>query len=193
MVEMMDGVPVYEHGLIRRLYDYWRDLCVDGQAPYRSSVDPLEVLPVLPFIWIYERKDDGRFLCRLAGENVRAVLDRKVINEYLEDFVGDEGISLLKGRYGKVLSMPAIGHVVGSVYPAATGRYGQGERLILPLRDDEGRYRFVMGATIYRNADLQDTSDGCTTKPKQSTVGAIGKEPVRTLTPLSAALGRTDA
>lgn len=188
MVEMIDRVPDYEHGLIRRLYGYWKSLCVDGQPPKRSAVDPLEVLPVLPYIWIYERQADGRFLCRLAGENVRAVLDRKVINEYLDDFVGEAGVAFLQGQYDKILSLPAIGHVVGSIYPAATRRYGQGERLILPLRDEAGAPCFVMGATIYRNADPNGTGEG-----GEVAADVVDPKPTRTLTPLSTIFERTAA
>lgn len=154
MVELLDHLPKIEHPLLRQLYDYWRGL-FDGQAPpTRDRIDPLDILPVLPHTWIYlQEADSGRYRCEVAGEKIVGVINRSVVGEYLDDLVGVSGKPFLRGQYDKVLSIPAIGHVYGHVYPAETKRYGVGERVILPLRDQGGACRYVLGATLYRSID----------------------------------------
>lgn len=179
LVEQLDHLPEIEHPLLRQLYDYWRGL-FEGQAPpMRRQIDPLDILPVLPHAWIYLKEpESGRYRCDVAGEQIVAVINRPVVGEYLDDLVGESGKPFLRGQYDKVLSLPAIGHVYGHVYPAETRRYGVGERVILPLRDADGQCRFVLGATLYRNIDEPARA------PKVDAPSADAP-PTRTLTPLS--------
>ena len=59
---------------------------------------------------------------------------------------------MVAARYRAVVTMPAVAHGVGRIYGHTIGRVGFGERLYLPLADDVGRARMILGATIYRVA-----------------------------------------
>lgn len=186
MIELRDRIPDFENPIILQLFNYWRGLCREGKPPGREGIDPLAIPRVLPCIWIYDWQEDGRFLCRLAGENIRTTLGRKVIGEYMDQFVGDPGYPILKDQYEAVLTLPAVGHTVGNVYTAGTPRYGVGERLILPLCDATGVPRHLLGATTYGT-----TAPPIEPLPQVGEIGAPGSAqngPQRSLTPLEAIL-----
>jgi hypothetical protein len=43
------------------LYKYWDGRRVAGSIPTRSDIDPVDIIRVLPFVGLAERRHDGYF------------------------------------------------------------------------------------------------------------------------------------
>jgi hypothetical protein len=51
------------------LYKYWSSQRIAGAIPTRCDIDPLDIVRVLPFVGLAERRDDGYFW-RLIGTGI---------------------------------------------------------------------------------------------------------------------------
>jgi hypothetical protein len=60
-----------QSGRVRRIFDYWRSKASGGRIPRRASIDPTELVDVLPCLMIVE-VIEGRFRYRLVGTEVAA-------------------------------------------------------------------------------------------------------------------------
>lgn len=149
-VEVVDTPPIIENANLQTLLDYWLGK-VDGLTPpRRTDIDPLQIPRLLPHIWIQERvtgTDD--FRCRLAGEDVKSNYPTKVVGRIFREVIGDDAWALVREQYLLAIGTPGVCHFRGPVYLHTIRRGGMGERLAMPLRNDDGENTFVIGATIY--------------------------------------------
>lgn len=147
--QIRDTLPNLQDPRIKKLRDYWAGLARDGAMPRRSDLDPIALKDVLEIIWLYEYENSPvRFRCRLAGEAVNARYDGGIGRRYLDDFFSGKLLHDVQAHYLAVLDMPCIGYSIGRVY-GALGKIGFGERILLPMSDEFGQPRFVLGATNY--------------------------------------------
>ncbi len=175
-VEYIDTLPAFGDARLRTLFDYWKGLCVGGQPPVRPQIDPSHLVRLLSIVWILERETDGRYLCRLVGEDLRRVVGRKAIGEYLDEMAAEPGNSILKYQYDLVLDGPSVVYSNGHIYRKGLDRIGTGERLVLPLRDKDGNLTMLLGVTTYQ-----------TTGTRMKDAYPAGGDPVRRyVAPLSA-------
>ncbi len=173
-IEFLDQAPAIESDKLVTLFDYWLGK-IDGLTPPRKSdIDPLDIPKLLAHIWIQEHvPDTTEFRCRLAGEDVNARYPDSIVGRLFSEVIGETAWALVSEQYMHALEMPGIGHSIGPVYMHTIQRAGIGERLFLPLRDNDGRNHFILGATIY-------TPAADTTEEQQSIT------PRKTMTPLTA-------
>jgi hypothetical protein len=138
-------------GRLRRLVAYWLDKRGSRAATRRTDIDPIEISSVLPVIWLYDYvSENGRFRCRLAGEDIRAMYKTNIVGQYLDEFVLARGWATIEEHYRAVIGQPAIGHAIGQVYSSGLDRMGHGERVVLPLSGKDGReITMLIGATVY--------------------------------------------
>lgn len=118
--------------------------------PRRSEIDPLDIPRLLPHIWIQERvpgSDD--FRCRLAGEDVKSNYPINVVGRIFREIIGDKAWALVREQYLLVLETPGLCHFHGPVYLHTIKRGGIGERLFMPLCNNEGENAYIVGATVY--------------------------------------------
>jgi hypothetical protein len=54
-------------------------------------------------------------------------------------------------QYSLVVDVPGIGYSTGPVYMHTIHRPGVGERIFMPLRDEQGNNVFVIGITEFRS------------------------------------------
>ena len=73
---------------LRQLLAHYLTARGDKRMPSRRDIDPLQLGPVLPIIWVsvYE-PDAGTFRYRLAGEQVNEIWGMSVAGRLLSDFV----------------------------------------------------------------------------------------------------------
>lgn len=141
--------PASQHSSISRFYDYWSGLRSGRALPTLDMIDPVDLAPLLPTLWVAGWDDEARdFAYRLAGERILQVFNRPVRHKTLEAIYPGPVAETLRDRYKRVCSEPAAYHGHGHIY-SHIERYGIGERLILPLSDKFGRPRFVIGCTVY--------------------------------------------
>ncbi|MDQ7247786.1 PAS domain-containing protein [Dongia sedimenti] len=60
-----------QSGRVRRIFDYWCGKASGGRIPLRASIDPTELVDLLPCLMIVE-VIEGRFRYRLVGTEVAA-------------------------------------------------------------------------------------------------------------------------
>jgi hypothetical protein len=138
-------------GRLRRLVAYWLDKRESRAATRRTDIDPIDIPSVLPVIWLYDYvQENGRFRCRLAGEDIRAMYKTNIVGQYLDQFVLARAWATIEEHYRAVIGQPAIGHAIGKVYSSGLDRMGHGERIVLPLSGNDGReITMLIGATVY--------------------------------------------
>jgi hypothetical protein len=137
-------------GRLRRLLRHWLERRGGGVAPRRSAIDPTAIGPILSSVWMCDYEPaDRRFRMRLAGEDINRLYGRNVTQCYFEEIIAPALFSDLVERYRRVVEEPAIMHCGGHIY-LASDRSEVGERLVLPLADDSGAIRHVIGASVYR-------------------------------------------
>lgn len=142
-------VPRISDARVRALYEFWLARSEMTRVPTRRELDPTQIPSVLSIVWLYELEEEtDRFRCRLAGESIGDRYGGSIRGRYVEDILGSEVGREVDAHYRRILDLPALGHSVGRVY-SPIGRTGLGERILLPLCDDEGRHRLVLGATAY--------------------------------------------
>lgn len=161
--------PMSHDRRISRFYDYWNGLRQTGSIPAQDSIDPVDLAPLLPFLWVVRWDEEARdFVYRLAGEsilrNIRQSIRHKPLGAIYEPDVADA----LRRRLQQVCSGPYAYYGHGQIY-GEIGRYGIGERLILPLVDEKGRPRLVIGCTVYATTNWPLTTADPAPKPEAET------------------------
>lgn len=138
-------LPIVDHRL-HAFLTYWLELRAGRPTPNRQDFDPARVPTLLSGFWIIKREAaSGRYRFRLAGDEIRSLLGRRVVGEYVDDLFVEHG-QQFNDTLDQVTSMPGIHHMIGSAYQS--GRHGvHTERLALPMADD-GVIDTVFGATV---------------------------------------------
>lgn len=141
---------------LREILLYWNSLRGDRPLPGWRDIDPVDLRHHLPIVWAwkYDRAAD-LFTGRLAGEAITAVFGETLRNRSLEDFFKDRSYEDIKKQFHRVVDEPALYVGRGAVFDYA-GRYGSGERIIMPLADDGTHADGLLGATTYAFARSGD-------------------------------------
>jgi len=135
---------------LRRLLRHWLECRGERLAPPRAAIDPTAIGPILSSVWMCDYEPaDRRFRMRLAGEDINRLYGRNVTQCYFEEIIEPALFSDVMQRYRRVVEEPSIMHCGGHIY-LASNRSEIGERLVLPLADDSGAIRHVIGASVYR-------------------------------------------
>lgn len=123
-------------------------------APFKNSIDPIDLgrAQLLPQVWLVHRDADRRFAYRLAGEEINAVFGRTINGLSPSEMFEPDQAVLVAARWHRLLDESLGSHTVGEVY-SETGHHYVGERIALPLADENGTLCFVLGATDYQMFD----------------------------------------
>jgi len=141
---------------LREILLYWDSLRRGRPLPGWRDIDPVDLRHHLPIVWAwkYDRAAD-LFTGRLAGEAITAVFGESLRNRSLEDFFKDRCPEDIREQFHRVVDEPALYVGRGAVFDYA-GRYGSGERIIMPLADDGTYADGLLGATTYAFARSGD-------------------------------------
>lgn len=126
----------------------------DAGPPRKSRIDAVDLgsAGLMAQIWLVERQPDRRLVYRLAGEEINAVFGRSIAGLTLDDLIDPEEAAMIARRWHRLLDDGLILHAIGDVYSDA-GRLFSGERVVLPMTDDDGLPCFLIGVTDYRLVD----------------------------------------
>ncbi|MFP3325811.1 PAS domain-containing protein, partial [Planococcus sp. SIMBA_160] len=84
-------------------------------------------------LWLIEHEPaDDAFRYRLAGESINATFGFSLRGKRLDEVAEPHILATVRARFLHVLNTPGAVHATGRVY-ARTGRYREGERIVLPL------------------------------------------------------------
>ena len=136
-------------GAARRFVDWYRDLWLrQGGLPPRVHADPLDIPELLPWVWMYQRTDDGDFLCRFAGQRIDNRLQRESLQFMrLSEVLPADRYQFVSRRINTCLEQAGIAYGWTSDPAPEAGR--QVERCFAPLTGDGARTDTIIGITLY--------------------------------------------
>lgn len=118
------------------LYCYWDGLRIAGSIPRRSNIDPLDIVRVLPFVGLAERRHDGYFW-RLIGTAIVDHFGKDHTGEpYGAHFGPPTFVAATKAALDEALERE-VPFFDEFVYRSPTGISHAVSRLVCPLRGGE--------------------------------------------------------
>jgi len=136
---------------LQRIAVHWNQARGGRAMPGWHDIRPSQIAPQLPFIWVYryDRAAD-RFTGRLAGDPIENTFGKSFRGTPMTELYPKEEYSRLFARAKRVACEPALFHSDGMVF-IHVERFGQGERIIMPLGDDGILGDGIFGATTYES------------------------------------------
>ena len=135
--------------ILRRVMAYWIGIRDGKRVPQRSRLDPVEIPFALSKIWLMRRdRVTGEFIYILAGEDIQNIYQKSLAGKALDEVFAKSLASKLRQKFTQVCDTPSIVCDIGPVY-TYTDKPGHGERLMLPLADEQGWNAFLLGCTVY--------------------------------------------
>ena len=134
---------------LRAVAEHWNHARGAKKMPAWSDIDPTAIGPQLPIIWSwkYDRETD-LFTGRLAGDEIDAIFGKTMRGADMREFFKDMDYEAIYTRNRRVVTEPCLCHCTGLVL-IHFGRYGIGERVVMPLAADGEHGDGVFGATVY--------------------------------------------
>ncbi|WP_417515056.1 PAS domain-containing protein [Minwuia sp.] len=133
------------------LWSYWRGLC-DGHAlPSRMMIEPEELKPVLPWVFLIDVHGEGGFRYRLVGTAIVEEMGYDMTGQLVSNaYAGRDWDDVLKDyRYVIDRKRPCL--TVNSVLLEPSGQRYSYSRLLLPLAADGTSVDMLLGAAIARD------------------------------------------
>ncbi len=116
----------------RCLVDYWARLRGTSPLPRRSDIDPAEIVPLLPYLYLVEMQSSGGILVRLAGTALRQLYGIEMTGHDMIDLAPPDHKATRLWRYQQAAQYPCgMYYVRRQNY--ASGAEDETETLFLPL------------------------------------------------------------
>jgi len=128
---------------------HWLALRQDDAVPHRGAVDPTQFRDILTMTWLMERHPDGHYRYRLAGQAIADIHGGIRQGTDTTSLFGPQALDMFRPRWEAVLDRGQMVRAEGVVHLADGYQVSQVERLMLPLRGDDGAASVILGATIY--------------------------------------------
>jgi hypothetical protein len=139
-------------------FEFWRSRRVGSAVPRKSMIDPVEMpAHIIPFLFLYERTEDGRFRCRLAGTAVCGAFQNDPTGRYLDDMVlpavKANRARLFGGVVERSLPVAYAGHV------AEPGRtWVKFRRVMMPIAIKGSGADGIFGMVIFPDFELRKSA-----------------------------------
>ncbi len=144
---------------LRTLLSVWLEARGDRMMPTRNDIDPAAAEALGSFLWLcdYEHRE-RRFHYRMAGAGIANRYRDIVVGKYLDELLTGRALTRVTAYFSKVLDEPSIGFIGGRLYSDSKAPT-QGERLALPLSDDDGSAHMILGATVETESESDTDAD----------------------------------
>lgn len=147
--------PAYQGGSLvnaegfDRLTVYWRSLQerAGGAVPARAQFNPADVVPILPFIYLLERKRPDYIEVRLCGTALDEISGVSITGHNYLDVCPPEDRDLYMTVTHQTLAVPCAVRLTRDV-TFLNGRTYQLTSLGFPLADADGLPRFSVGVML---------------------------------------------
>lgn len=136
-----------EDPTLGKLVERWFAWRTGDAYPARKAIEPLELGPALPFVWICQREPDRDcYRYHLVGEAVNTLYGQGLRGRSLKDFLSERTAALLKERLNQCLES---GFLVHTVAPQTLHdkRHVIVQRLFLPMTGPSGDLDTILGCT----------------------------------------------
>lgn len=158
--------------------------------PARKSIEPLELGPALPFVWICQREPDlNCYRYHLVGEAVNTLYGQGLRGRSLKDFLSGKTADLLKERLDSCLEAGHLVHTIGA-QTLHDKRNVVVQRLFLPMTGTKGELDTILGCTKVTDTitgrsgqetpaqEVTYRSDGTLIKVGNATLTMYSKDPL---------------
>jgi hypothetical protein len=134
---------------LRAVALHWQAARGPARMPAWRDIDPTAIAPHLPIVWSwkYDRNTDT-LTGRLAGEEINALFGKNLRGVPMAEFFSGLDYASIFARHRRVAVEPAFMHGSGVVF-IHVGRFGIGERIVMPLAEDGIQGDGIIGATVY--------------------------------------------
>ena len=134
---------------LRRVADHWNTARGGKRMAAWNAINPREIAGELPIVWSYryDRAADS-FTGRLSGDRIAEMFGRNLRGVPMREIYPPQDYDRLFERSKRVICEPVFYQGVGLVFQHVA-RYGQGERIMLPLAEDGEHGDGLLGATVY--------------------------------------------
>ena len=118
-------------------------------VPYRDYFDPMRVPSLLGSAWLYRYEPElGDFVCRIAGEQVKAAWRGDLRGRTLREIIGDHDHAVVMARWQRIMAGPLIQFGAASE-PEDGSAPRRVERLVLPLAEPGRGITHMLGLSLY--------------------------------------------
>jgi hypothetical protein len=135
---------------LKALADHWTTLYEQrGAIPALHDVDPLCFPRVLKDVWIFSATRNGEFRVRLSGESFTEWYGFNPMGHTLSEVCSPEVLPVLRELAQQVTATPCV--ILQRMTSVMPGWFQAAsfDRLGLPLADDDGVIRHLIGATVF--------------------------------------------
>lgn len=134
---------------LRSLFDYWNKKRGKQRFILRSELEPGEITPLLPLVFILEvQREPRRYLIRLMGTEIATRLGGDYTGQYMDELdFGAAKKQVLVG-YDHVVDY-AEPHLSFSEFTKSGRGRIQAERLALPMSTDGLTIDLILGSVIH--------------------------------------------
>lgn len=136
-----------------QLATFWRASCAGDCIPVRSSVDLMALYRLAPRLVVLDAEGDldgaVRFKWRYAGGAMRTLAGFELTGLYDDDVYPSEQLCIVREIYGTILKT-GDPHAWRYHVVSRDGQrdYWYYHRLLLPMADDAGRSRHLLGVYV---------------------------------------------
>lgn len=132
-----------------KLIRYWLALHQDGGIPRRGAIDPSKFKDSLDMVWLLERHPDGHFRYRLAGQAITDIHGGIRRGTDPAELFSAQAVDMFRLRWEAALDHNRLVRAEGVVRLSDGEQVAKIERLMMPLRGDDGSVSVVLGMTNY--------------------------------------------
>lgn len=135
---------------LKRVANHWNAARGFRRMPSWKAIQPKAIAAQLPLIWSYDyNRATGTFTGRLSGDQIDRIFGRNFRGVPMIDLYPAANFQRSFERTKRAVCEPALYRGEGMVF-RHLDRYGQGERIMLPLARDGQTGDGILGATKYQ-------------------------------------------
>jgi len=131
------------------LIRHWLALRQHDAVPHRGALDPARFRDLLDKVWLLERHPDGHYRYRLTGQAITEIHGGLRRGSNPAELFDPEAVAMFRLRWEAALDHGQLVRAEGLVRLSDGLETAKIERLMLPLRGDDGSVSIVLGATNY--------------------------------------------
>lgn len=155
-------IPDHAHAAVNELHGYWRSLAPEGELPGRQHIDPVDIAPLLPNIWLLDvHREPLRFWRRLVGTRIEEYSGSNLTRGWVHDKLKEGKLSDVHKSLTNVVENKVPDWRRGKPYISDHTKYPELERLYLPLASDSETVDMILAITIFfRKTELGNYDAG---------------------------------
>ena len=151
----MDFLEAIREPEIRELFLFWLRRRPGHGVPTRKDIDPSRIpAPHLPYLFLYQRRRDGRLQCKLIGTALTKVFGQDATGKYLDEILPASVAQDRLEMYARVLDSEMPIYYRGPVV-LASRHQRRFARILLPLSSRKTVADQVFGMARFGPVDRQ--------------------------------------